>query len=189
MNNDKKILRAIYGVSIFVFVAVVVLFNMPKADVIPSWVKNLPALNATLNGTCSALLIFSFLAIRKKNIDLHKKLNITAFVLSSIFLLSYITFHAFGVETRFGDMDHNGLVDDAEKAAVGAGRLIYFVILITHILLAAIVLPLVLLSFFRALTNNIERHRKIVRWSFPIWLYVTITGVLVYMMIKPYYNF
>ena len=106
---------------------------------------------------------------------MHKKLNITACALSTVFLLSYVTFHSFGVETKFP-------VDNPMRP-------VYLTILITHIILAAVVLPLVLLSLYRGLTNQVSSHKKITRWSYPIWLYVTITGVVVYLMISPYYQF
>lgn len=106
---------------------------------------------------------------------MHRKLNIAACVLSTIFLLSYVTFHSFGVETKF--------------PADNPLRPVYLSILISHIILAAIVLPLVLLSLYRGLTNQVDSHKKITRWSYPIWLYVTITGVVVYLMISPYYQF
>jgi putative membrane protein len=135
----------------------------------------LPKLNAVINGLCSLLLIASFVMIKRKQISWHKRLNLTAFFLSSIFLVSYIIFHAYGVETRF--------------PADNPLRPFYLVILISHIILAAAVLPMVLLSFYRGLTGKIEAHKRITRWSMPIWLYVTITGVIVYLMISPYYSF
>jgi len=92
-------------------------------------------------------------------------------------------------DTRFGDIDHNGILSAAELAAVGSSRMIYFFILITHIMCAVIVLPLILISFLRGFSMQIERHRKIVRWAYPVWLYVCVTGVIVYLMIVPYYNF
>ena len=116
-------------------------------------------------------------------------INITAFSPSVLFLLSYVLFHSFGVETRYGDLNHDGILDAAEKLQAGNIRYVYYVILIMHILLAAIVLPLVLISFFRGLSNQIPQHKKIVRWSYPIWLFVTISGVVVYLMISPYYRF
>lgn len=173
--KETVALRAIYLVSSLVFVAVVVLFMMPKADEMPAFVRFLPTLNALLNGSTSVLLIASFLAIKQKKIELHKKLNLTAFALSALFLLSYVTFHAFGVETRF--------------PADNPIRPVYLFILLTHILLAAIVLPMVLISFYYGLTGKLDKHRKLVRFSFPIWLYVTVTGVVVYLMISPYYQF
>jgi putative membrane protein len=149
----------------------------------------LPKLNALLNGACSVLLLISYYFIRSKKVSIHRKLNITAVILSTIFLLSYVTFHSFGVETHFGDVNHDGIVDAAEKAQAGIMRPIYLSLLTSHILLAAGVLPMVLLSLYRGLTNQVALHRKITRWAFPIWLYVTISGVIVYLMISPYYNF
>ena len=173
--TERTALRWIYGVSAAVFIAVVVLFNMPRAETMPGFVRYLPAFNACINTVCSILLVVSFICIKKGRIDLHKRLNITTFLLSSGFLVSYCVFHAFGVETRF--------------PADNPLRPFYLTILLTHILLAALVLPLVLLSFYRALMGQIPQHRKLVRWTFPIWLYVTVTGVIVYLMIRPYYAF
>ena len=173
--NDTFYKRLIYVISIAVFLLVVILSQLPKQSVIPSWVAILPKLNAFLNGCTTLLLILSLYFIRRKNIPMHKKLNITACALSTVFLLSYVTFHAFGVETKFP-------VDNPMRP-------VYLIILLTHIILAAVVLPLVLLSLYRGLTNQVSSHRKITRWSYPIWLYVTITGVIVYMMISPYYQF
>ena len=173
--NEKLYLRLIYIVSIVVFLAVVVLGRMPKAEFIPEWAKVLPALNATLNAITTVLLLISFYFIRKKKVEIHKRLNMVACALSTVFLLSYVTFHAFGVETTFPKDN--------------PVRPFYLILLSTHILLAAIVLPLVLISLYRGLTNQVSLHRKIVRWSFPIWLYVTTTGVIVYLMISPYYKF
>jgi putative membrane protein len=174
-KNEKKIFRIILSISIVVFLAVLILSRLPKAGHIPFFVPFLPKLNAFLNATCSILLITSLYFIRKKRIDIHKKLNIITFILSSIFLVSYITFHSFGVETKFP-------VDNPLRP-------VYLFILITHIFLAAIVLPLVLISFYFGLTMQVKKHRRITRWSFPIWLYVTVTGVVVYLMISPYYRF
>lgn len=173
--NDKSVFRIIMVMSVVVFGLIVFLYTLPKAEDIPVWATKLPLLNACMNGTCFVLLLASLAAVKKKNIALHKKLNITAFVLSALFLLSYVTFHSFGVETKF--------------PADNPIRPFYLVILLTHILLAAIVLPLILVSFYFGLTEKIEKHRKIVRFSYPIWLYVTLSGVIVYGMISPYYVF
>ena len=178
--NDKFIARLITGVSIFVLVVVVILQSkmlniFPDKSVIPAWVFSLPKLNAIINGTCSILLLLSLYFIKTKDISTHKKINILTFILSSLFLVSYIIFHATGIKTTYG--------------GTGAVRTIYYFILITHIILAAIVLPLVLFSFQKGLQMQVEKHKKLVRWSYPIWLYVTITGVVVYLMISPYYTF
>jgi putative membrane protein len=165
------------AISAFVLIAVVVLNKkiLPVPEQIPAWVYKLPAVNAFLNGTCSLLLVFSFMMIKRKNIEAHKKINIATFVLSSLFLVCYITYHWMATETHF----------PAENPL----RPVYLFILASHIILAAIVLPLVLLSFHKGLTMQVEKHKKLVRFTFPIWLYVTVTGVIVYMMISPYYPF
>jgi len=178
--NDKVVLRLVTAISIVVFLVVLILqaklINIfPAGSEIPSWVYSLPKLNAILNGTCSVLLIISLFQIKQRNIRTHKILNIVTFILSSLFLVSYIIFHATGIKTTYG--------------GEGPIRYLYYFILITHIILAAVVLPLVLLSFYSGLLMNVDRHRRLVRWSFPIWLYVTVTGVIVYIMISPYYTF
>lgn len=178
--SDKGIFRLVWTISTVVLLVIIVLqakvVNLfPNHDVLPLWVQFLPKLNAMINGTCSVLLMASFYFIMKKNVRIHKILNITALVLSSLFLISYLIFHSAGVETKFG--------------GTGSIRYVYYFILITHIILAAIVLPLVLMSFYRGMKMQVEKHRKLVRWTFPIWLYVTISGVLVYLMISPYYSF
>lgn len=178
--TEKLTFRLILALSFIVFTVVAVLQSnliniFPDKSVIPSWVLLLPTLNALINGTCTLLLLLSLYFIKRKEIAIHKKLNITTFILSSLFLLSYIIFHSTGIKTTYG--------------GTGVIRYVYYFILITHIILAAVVLPLVLLSFHRGLQMQVERHKKLVRWSYPIWLYVTVTGVLVYLMISPYYQF
>lgn len=180
--NDKKVFNLVMVISVVVFVAVIILNKkiLPVPEVIPDFVYKLPKLNAMLNGTCSLLLLLSLYMIKQRNIEQHKKLNIIAFVLSSVFLLSYITYHWLAQETSF--------------PAGNPMRTLYLVILISHIVLAALVLPLVLLSFYYGLKSlepegaaYVQKHRKLVRFSYPIWLYVTITGVIVYLMISPFY--
>ena len=173
--NDKLAFRIIAGVTIAVPAVVLLLYLLPKSDTVPHIVKHCPLLNATLNGTCTVLLTIYYLAIRNKKVTLHKRLNITAFILSALFLISYIAYHFFGKETLFPK--DNSL------------RPLYLFILSSHIILSAIVLPMVLLSFYLGITNQVVKHRKLSRWTLPIWLYVTITGVVVYLMISPYYNF
>jgi len=193
LNNmtDKFIFRFVAALSIFVVVVVFILSLkiIPKPAQMPSFMPFLPKLNAILNGTCSVLLLISLYYIKKLNITMHKRINILAFVLSSIFLVSYILFHWLSPEIRYGDINGDGKLSDAEKAIAGNTRYVYYAILIPHIILAAAVLPLILLSFYRGLQMQVEKHKKLVRWAFPIWLYVTITGVIVYLMISPYYHF
>lgn len=191
VKNDKSIKVVIWITTIVICLAVTVLqmHIFPVPDVIPSFIFKLPMLNAILNGTCSVLLIFSLLAIKKRNIPLHRKLNLTAFLLSSLFLVCYVTAHYFIPDTRYGDLDHNGMLDAAESAAVSGIKPVYLAILLSHIFLAVIVFPMVLLSFYYGLTDQREKHKKLTRFSYPIWLYVTVTGVVVYLMISPYYNY
>ncbi|MBA3971088.1 MAG: DUF420 domain-containing protein [Bacteroidetes bacterium] len=182
--SDKSVFRLVMGVSIFVFIAVIILNRkiLPVPEVIPDFVFKLPKLNAFLNGTCSLLLLLSLYMIKQKNIQAHKKLNIITFILSSVFLVSYIMYHWMAHETTY-----------PEGSPV---RTTYLIILVSHIILAALVLPLVLLSFYYGLKTQgpggeiyVQKHRRITRWSYPIWLYVTISGVIVYAMISPYYAF
>lgn len=176
-NNEKLVFRIISGVSILVFLLVILLNKriFPVPQEIPTFAYFLPKLNALINGTCFVLLILTLYFVKKKRFDIHKRINITAFFLSALFLISYVVYHYLVPETTFG--------------GTGTAKSIYYFILITHIVLAAIVLPLVLLSFYYGLEDNRAKHRKIVRWSYPIWLYVTLTGVLVYLLLSPYYNF
>ncbi len=174
-KQNKFYLRLIYILSGVVFLTVVFLGRLPKAETIPDWARVLPGLNAVLNACTTLILLTSLFFIRRKKVDVHKKLNLLACILSTIFLLSYVTFHSFGVETKFP-------IDNPWRTA-------YLFILITHIVLAAVVLPLVLISLYRGLTGQVQAHRKIVRWSFPVWIYVTTTGVIVYLMISPYYQY
>jgi len=177
LNNvkEKTVFRWVVALSIVVFVAVIILNRkiLPRPEVVPSFAYFLPLLNAIINATCTILLLLSFRAIKRKEISTHKKLNLTTFVLSSLFLISYITYHWLADETKF----------PIENPI----RPYYLAILISHIILAATVLPLILISFYYGLTNQVKKHRRITRWSFPIWLYVTVTGVIVYLMISPYY--
>jgi putative membrane protein len=189
--SDKFIFRFVAAVSVFVFLVVLVLNRhlIPAPATIPSFIVYLPKLNAILNGTCSILLLISLYFIKQGNITVHKRINILTFCLSSIFLVSYIVFHYLNPETKFGDLNGDGVLSSEELAAVGSLRIIYLIILTSHIILAAGVLPLILLSFYRGLQMQVEKHKKLVRWAFPIWLYVTVTGVIVYFMIAPYYPF
>jgi putative membrane protein len=190
-QNDKTVFKIVVGISILICIVVVVLNQklIPVPDKFPDFIYKLPLLNALLNGSCSLLLIASLWAIKKRNIILHKKLNLTAFLLSSLFLISYVTAHYFIPDTKFGDANHNEILEPSELLSVSGIRPIYLTILLSHIFLAVIVLPMILLSFYYALKDDRIKHKKITRFSYPLWLYVTITGVIVYAMICPYYNY
>ena len=132
-------------------------------------VHDLPAVNATLNGVAGVLLLIGFLLIRSRKIDLHRRFMIAAFVASALFLVSYIVYHAQVGSVRF---TRQGFV-----------RPLYFTILITHVVLAATVLPLAIVTLTRGLKGRFPAHRAIARWTLPIWLYVSVTGVLVYVLL------
>ena len=190
-SNEKNVKKIVYLSTIGVC-SLVALLNQkffPAPANIPSFIFKLPALNALLNGSCSLILLVSLWAIKNKKIEFHKKLNLTAFVLSSIFLISYVTAHYFIPDTKYGDINHDGLMSLDENAAVSGIKPVYLLILLTHILLAILVLPMVLLSFYYGLSDQREKHRRLTRFSYPIWLYVTVSGVVVYLMIAPFYNF
>lgn len=191
VSNEKVVKRIVYGTTLLICGAVVALNQkwIPHPQEFPQFIYKLPALNAILNGSCSVLLVLSLIAIKRKNIDLHKKINISAFVLSSLFLISYVTAHYFIPDTKYGDTDHDGIMSEAEKLLVSGIKPVYLIILLTHILLAVLVLPMILLSFYYGLSDQREKHKKLTRFSYPIWLYVTVSGVVVYFMISPYYNF
>ncbi len=169
--NSKKALTLILAFSV---AAVLLLFWLiyfkPPAVVQLGWINDLSALNATFNGLSTMFLILGFNEIRKKNFDKHMNYMLSAFISSALFLVSYVIYHTFVGDTKFMG---EGLI-----------RYVYFFILITHIVLSVFVVPLVLSTFFFALSGRFVQHRKIARWTFPIWLYVSVTGVLVFFFLK-----
>ncbi len=173
MKEDKRIIWAIWVFTAVVFGLVIVLHELPQAESMPAWMSNAPLFHALLNGTCALLLIAALIAVKGKKIALHKKLNTGAMLLSLIFLLSYVVFHYFSGDTVYGG-DMKGL---------------YYTILLSHILLAGLSLPFILLSYYRGLIGNVDKHKKLVRFTYPVWLYVCVTGVAVYLFLAPYYAF
>jgi putative membrane protein len=187
-KNDKKAKTLIFTFSAIVFTAVVVLSRVKLNVDLGFDVHLFAKTNAIINSGVAILLVIALIAVKNKNYTLHKNLMITAMLLSIIFLVSYICHHLFAGDTRFGDVNHDGIVTDVEKAAVGSSRMIYYIILGTHIPLAGIILPFILFSAYRALTGEFDKHKKLVRITWPIWFYVAVTGVVVYWMISPYYT-
>lgn len=147
----------------------------------------LPPFHATMNALTAVVLIYAFYQIKQKNIEAHRKAIYAAFVFSALFILSYVAYHLTTPETIYGDINHDGLVDAAELIKVGSMRTIYLVFLFSHIVLAGLIFPFILFTFIRGYTGQVERHRSMAKWVFPIWLYVAITGPLVYVMLLPYY--
>lgn len=147
----------------------------------------LPPFHASLNALTAVVLLFAFYQIKRKNIQLHQRAIYLAIGLSVLFLLSYVAYHFTSPEIRFGDADHNGVLSSEELAAVGISRAFYLILLLSHIVLAALILPFILFTFIRAYTGQYEKHRRMARWVFPVWLYVAVSGPVCYFMLMPYY--
>ena len=172
-KNDKLANVLIIVFSIVVFVAVVFLSRI-KVDLdLPFDVHVFAKVNAIINSVVSFLLLVGLLAVKRSRYALHKKVMMTAMVLSFLFLVSYICHHLLSDSTSFG--------------GEGAIKIVYYIILISHILLAAIILPFILFTSYRALVAEWPAHKKLARITWPIWFYVSVTGVIVYLMISPYY--
>jgi len=187
-KNDGKARILIFTFSIIVFIAVVLLSRVKLEANLGFDVHLFAMVNAIINSCVTILLITALFAVKSGKYQVHKSLMITAMVLSVLFLVSYICHHLFAGDTRFGDVNHDGIVTDAEKAEVGSLRTFYYIILGTHIPLAGIILPFILFSAYRALVGEYNKHKRLARITWPIWLYVAITGVVVYLMISPYYS-
>ncbi len=186
-KNDRKAYWLIISFSVIVFAAVVLLSKV-KLDVDPGFDVHFFALiNAMINSWVALLLILALIAVKRKKYAAHKKLMLVAMVLSVFFLISYICHHLLAGETRFGDVDQNGLISEMEKAEAGSMRVFYYIILGTHIPLAGLILPFILFSAYRALIGEYPEHKRLARITWPVWLYVAISGVVVYVLISPYY--
>lgn len=171
--KDSTYIPIITALSIAIPFVVTLLMLLPEKLDLGESVKNLPLFHAVLNGSTAVALLTGLFFIKNKKIAYHKICMLTAFCLSSVFLVSYVTYHASTPASHFG--------------GAGVIKYVYFFILITHIILATSIVPLALLSIYRGLTGEFQKHRKIAKITFPIWLYVAITGVLVYLFMQPYY--
>jgi len=187
VKNDKKARILIYSFSAFVFIAVTLLERV-TLDVNLGFDPHLLALvNAIINSIVAVLLVAGLIAAKRGAYITHRKIMILAIALSVFFLITYIAHHLFAGSTWYGDTDKNGMVDDAEKAAAGSLRTVYFFLLGTHILLAGVSLPFILFTAYRALINENAAHRKIAKITWPMWFYVAVSGPIVYLMISQYY--
>ncbi|GEO21965.1 DUF420 domain-containing protein [Cyclobacterium qasimii] len=174
-SNEKTIYKWITVISILVPIAVAVLLFMPsKVNTQEDWVYFLPHLNAVINSFASVMLLLGLYFIKNGKIGWHKMSMSVAFGLGAIFLVSYIIYHSAAESASFG--------------GEGWIRWVYYPLLITHIILAAVALFPILLAYYYGMTGKYDKHRSVVRYAFPIWLYVTVSGVIVYLMISPYYT-
>lgn len=171
-ENKEPYKKLIIALSVIIPLAVAVLLSTPKIQGFD--LTFLPPIYATLNGLTAIFLVSAVIAIKNGNRNVHERLVKICILLSSAFLVLYIAYHITSEETKFG--------------GIGPIRYLYFFILITHILLSVVVIPFVLFTYVRALSGNFERHRALAKFTFPLWLYVAVTGVIVYLMISPYYK-
>ncbi len=175
-KQDSLFVPLIIALSVIIPIAVALLMLLPDVFHIESETihfSSLPFFHAILNGSTAVLLFTGFILIKNKKTNLHKAAMLSAFVLSSVFLVSYVTSKLTNTPVHFG--------------GVGVIRYVYFFILISHILLSVLVLPLAMFSIYRGMTGEISKHKSIVKYTFPIWMYVAITGVLVYVFMSPWY--
>ena len=187
VKNDSKAKYIIWIFSIVVFVAVTALERVTLNVDLGFNPHIFAQINAVINSVVAVLLIAGLYTAKQRKLNAHKKIMLTAILLSVLFLVSYILHHLFAGSTWYGDSDHNGIVDAVEKAAAGSMRTVYFILLGTHIILAGVSLPFILFTAYRALINENERHRKIAKITWPMWFYVAVTGPVVYLMISQYY--
>jgi putative membrane protein len=186
-KNDRKARILIFSFSIVVFILISALGKY-KLDVDLGFDEHIFAkVNAVINSIVTVLLLAGLYSARTRRYTIHRNIMLTAMALSVLFLLSYVLHHLFAGEARFGDLNHDGIVNETEKSAAGSIRYVYYVLLSTHILLAGIVLPFILFTAYRALINENASHRKLAKVTWPMWLYVALTGPIVYLMISPYY--
>lgn len=187
-KNDKKAYSLIGIFSLIVFMAVVALSKF-KLNIQPGFdVHVFAKINAFINAVVAVLLVAALIAVKNQRYRLHKNIMITAMLLSVLFLVSYIAHHLLAGEAKFGDINHDGLVSTEEKLQAGGIRTFYLLLLATHIVLAAVILPFILFTAYRALTSEWPLHKKLAKYTWPLWMYVAVTGPIVYLMISPYYT-
>ena len=189
-KNDKLAKRFIWAVSIIVFLAVAGMsrVNLSGVVTLPFNPHIFATINAVVNSMVAILLVAGLLTAKSKNYETHKKIMLAAIALSVVFLLSYICHHLFAGETKYGDIDHDGMLTLNEQTLFGSKRFIYLILLGFHIPLAAIILPFILFTAYRSLIGEYEKHKKLVRITWPIWFFVAVSGVVVYWMISPFYG-
>jgi putative membrane protein len=184
----RNFTTAIVIVSIAIPLAVACLILIPQAKIdVGINTRSLPLFHAILNSSTAILLCASLYFIRHGQVRAHRTANWTAVALSTVFLVSYVIYHATNPSVRYGDLNHDGVLSDAEKTAAGAMRYVYYFILSSHILLSGIIIPFVLFTLQRAYQRRFPAHKKLARITWPLWLYVAVTGVVVYVMVSPYY--
>ncbi|UXP32876.1 DUF420 domain-containing protein [Reichenbachiella agarivorans] len=188
MNNKKVAMIVVATLSVVVPALVAVLIYSPyKISADYEWLKSIPRFNATINSLTAVLLIFGGVMAKRGNIALHKLAMSLSLFLGVCFLLAYVTYHSTMDSVIFGDANMDGVLSEVEENSIGGMRTAYLTLLLSHIMLSAVVVPFVLLAFYFALAQDFVKHVKIVKFTWPIWLYVSVTGPIVYWMASPYY--
>lgn len=189
LAQEKKYKKIITVLSIIIPLAVAALFgvNLQKLGFDVEPLRFLPPIYASVNGLTAIVLIAAVIAIKKGNRKLHERLNTLAIFCSLLFLVMYVAYHMTSDSTKFGDLNFDGITSDLEVAKLGMVLYLYRFILVTHIVLSIVVIPFVLTTYMRAKLTDFPAHKKIAKITFPLWLYVAVTGVIVYIMISPYY--
>lgn len=184
-NIEQKYKKLVIALSIIIPLAVAALFDikLPGYDF-----SFLPPIYSGINATVAILLVLAVIAIKNGNKKRHRLLIRFAILGSILFLVGYILYHATSGDTKFGDINHNGFLDDTERSNIGSTALLYYFILVTHIILSIVVIPMVMLTYLKGWANNVKSHKKLAKYTFPLWLYVAITGPIIYLMISPYYG-
>jgi len=186
--KEKNLTLPIIIVSIAIPLAVAYLILVPQVKVNPGFnTRSLPLFHAILNSTTAILLIASLYFIKNKKIKAHKTANLIAVALSTVFLVSYVIYHASNPSVRYGDLNHDGVLSDDEKSLAGSMRYVYYFILSSHIILSGLIVPLVLFTLQKAFQEKFDKHRRLARITWPAWFYVAVSGVVVYLLISPYY--
>ena len=189
LAQEKKYKKIITVLSIIIPLAVAALFgvNLQKLGFDVEPLRFLPPIYASVNGLTAIVLIAAVIAIKKGNRKLHERLNTFAIFCSLLFLVMYVAYHMTSDSTKFGDLNFDGITSDLEVAKLGMILYLYRFILVTHIVLSIVVIPFVLTTYMRAKLTDFPAHKKIAKITFPLWLYVAVTGVIVYVMISPCY--
>jgi putative membrane protein len=186
--KERNLTIPIVIVSIAIPLAVAFIIFGSQTKINPGFnTSNLPLFHAMLNSTTAILLLASLYFIKNRRIRAHRAANLTAVVLSSVFLISYVIYHSTNPSVKFGDLNHDGILSAEEKLRAGNLRYVYYFILSSHIILSGIIIPFVLFTLQRAFQEKFDKHKKLARITWPLWLYVAVTGVIVYVMISPYY--
>lgn len=188
MNNKKSALIVIIALSIIVPGLVAsIIFSPIKLDANFEWVSDIPGFNAFINSATAVFLLLGRYFARQGEILWHKTFMSFALLLGTVFLLAYVLYHSTMPSAVYGDTNLNGILEHGEELRIGNLRFMYLAILLSHILMSVVVVPFVLMAFYYALAQDFVKHVKIVRYTWPIWLYVSITGVLVYFLVSGYY--